>query len=352
MKKNIGGKMNSLKIIKIMSCLLLLNLTIGLHLLAQKPLPNQKPCLFDGAIKPNSGTAKMPYTASVHYYDPDGKKPSKIQVFVDEVGFTLKLSTGKINDGIYKGKLTLPPGEHSYYFYAEDDGNKSTRFPRYGAKMGPLVGVTRPYLKSAELSNGGLLQKIGTDKTIYTYTVNYNDPQYSAPQKIYVVVDGIMYPMSLHNGAPEKGTYIAVLNLPAGKHAYYFKAMDFLGNCISLPKVGFVRGPQVTETSNNSPRLFDMKLEPGIGYSSTSYSYYITYLDDDFDSPSLIQVVIDGETYLLKLYQGKSYNGVYRFQTKHYIGNYHNFYYYCEDGRGGNYRSPESGTFHGPVVVK
>jgi hypothetical protein len=338
-------------VIKLFVAVLLVNFTIG-SLLAQKPLPNMQPCLFDGIIEPISGIAKMAYIASVHYYDPDGRKPLNIQVFVDEIGYTLKLSTGQFNDGIYKAKLTLPPAVHSYYFYAEDDYGKPTRYPRYGAKTGPLVGIKIPYLKPAQLSNGGLLQSIGTDKTFYTYTVNYKDPQYGPPQKIFVIVDGIMYPMALHKGQAENGTYIAILTLPAGKHAYYFKAMDFAGYCISLPEKGFIRGPQVSETFNNSPRLIDAKLEPGIGYSSNNYTYYVTYLDDDSDSPSIINVVIDGETYPLKLQQGKSDNGVYSFRTKNYIGYYHNYYFYCEDGRGGSCRTPEVGTYHGPVVVR
>lgn len=317
-------------------------------LMAQKSTFNQKPCLYDGKIEPSSGTIKIPYTASVYYYDPDGKKPNKIQIIIDDINYPLKRSQGQPNKGLYTAKLTLPPGEHNYYFEAEDDNGALVRFPRYGTKKGPLVGITKP----AQLTKGGVLRKSGTDKTLYTYTIHYFDPQDNPPQKIYVVVDGITYPMSLHKGRRSNGTYIAVLTLPAGSHAYYFKAMDAQGNCISLPEDGFIRGPEVVESANSSPNLFDVKLEPIIGYKSQAFTYLVTYLDKDFDPPSLIHIVIDGESYPLKLKAGKNYNGIYYFRTKQYLGNYHNYYFYCEDGRGGSCRIPATGTFHGPVVVK
>ncbi|MEO0092177.1 MAG: hypothetical protein ABIK61_05680 [candidate division WOR-3 bacterium] len=334
-------------------CLLFSSVSINAQsIISDATKLNNRPCLFDGTIEPQSGTARNVYIASVHYYDPDGKRPSRIEVFVDDVSYPLKRKTGKPNDGIYRCKLTLPPGEHLYYFYAEDEQGKSARLPRYSAKKGPLVGVTKPILDRARLTKGGVFQKSGTDKTLYTYTVNYYDPKCNPPKEVAVYVDCIKYPMRLHKGSPSNGTYIATLTLPPGKHAYYFRAIDNLNNCISLPEQGFIRGPEVTETYNTSPQLFDVKLDPIIGYKPTTFTYYVTYLDEDFDTPSLIQIVIDGETYPLKLKQGKPYNGVYTFKTQHYLGNYHKYHFYCEDGRGGSCRVPPTGDFHGPVVVR
>jgi hypothetical protein len=349
---NTGGDMRMSSLFKLLFVTLLV-LAVGIPVLyAQEPIPNQKPCMYEGTIEPQSGTARTAYIASVHYYDPDGKKPVKIQVFVDDVSYSLKRASGKFNDGIYRCRLTLPPGEHTYYFYGEDDMGREVRMPRYGVKKGPAVSLTKPWIKPAKLSDAGLFQKAGNDKMTYTYTIHYCDPQDKPPQKLYVVVDGIMYPMTLHKGKAYDGSYIAILNLPAGHHAYYFKALDMLGNCISLPEEGFVRGPEVTENMNSSPRLFDVYLDPIIGYKSTKFNYHVTYLDDDFDSPSILKIVIDGESYPLRLKSGKTYNGIYTFSAKQYIGNYHNYYFYCEDGRGGSCRIPETGTYHGPVVVK
>jgi hypothetical protein len=343
-----GGSMKHSKYVLIAIPILVLFSILS----AQELELNKAPCLYEGMIEPQTGTIRNSYTASVHYYDPDGQRPLQIQVYVNDMGYTLKRASGKHNNGIYKTKLTLPPGKHGYYFYAEDDYGMPVRYPRYGVVRGPEVNVDKPYIKPACLSKGGLLNNYGTDKSVYTYTVHYYDPNDRAPKKLNVIVDNINYPMTLHKGDPHNGSYIAQLNLPAGPHAYYFKALDAMGNCISLPQQGFMRGPQITESHNNYPTLFDMKLDPQIGYKSNRYTYFVTYIDKDCDPPSIMQIVIDEKPFNLRLKQGKKYNGVYAFKTSHYIGNLHNYYFYCEDGRGGSCRFPETGYFYGPVVVK
>lgn len=326
---------------------------ILIPILHAQNLPLTKaPCLYQGTIEPQSGTIRNSYIASVYYYDPDGKRPIRIQVYVNDIGYTLKRASGKTNNGIYKTKLTLPPGKHSYYFYAEDDDGEAVRFPRYGNINGPTVSARKPYIQPAQLTNGGLLDNSGTDTKIFTYTVDFIDPNDKHPQKIYVVIDGINFPMQLHKGNSYNGTYIAQLKLPPGKHAYYFKALDAMGNCNSLPDHGFIRGPEISETRNSYPILSDVKLEPEIGYASQAYTYRVNYIDKDCDPPSLMQIIIDEKPYNLRLKNGSKYNGIYTFKMNHFIGNYHNYYFYCEDGRGGSCRFPETGYFYGPVVVK
>ncbi len=344
-----GGSMKILKYLVIFMSVLLI---IFAKTYAQDLTLNKQPCLYDGVIEPQSGTTRNIYIASVRYYDPDGKKPIQIKVFVNENGYNLKKSSGKYNNGVYKTKLSLPAGKHSYYFYAEDDHGFSIKYPQYGVIKGPTVNLNRPYQQPATLMEGGLYQKIGTNKSIYTYTVRFKDPNEKPPKKIRVVVDGISYPMQLHKGKLYDGIFLAKLTLPTGKHAYYFKAYDALGNCITLPEQGFVRGPDVISHQNSNPKLLDNKIEPPIGYKANTYSYYVTYIDEDNDPPSLMQIYINEQPYDLKLKQGKPYNGIYYLKYSHFVGNYHNYYFYCEDGRGGSYRFPETGYFYGPVVVK
>lgn len=340
-----------MKLIKFVLVFILL-LTFIPKIQAQNLQLNKNPCLYDGKIEPLSGVTRNTYIASVYYYDPDGKRPIRIQVYVNDVGYTMKRVSGRPNIGIYKVKLTLPYGKHSYYFYAEDDDGEACRFPRYGNINGPTVNARKPFVKPAILSKGGLLANYGNDSKVFTYTVNFEDPNDKAPKKIFVVIDGINYSMQLHKGNPWCGTYLTQTELSAGKHAFYFKAIDAMGNCISLPEHGFIRGPEVSETRNSNPALIDAKLEPEIGYTSQSYSYRVNYIDKDFDPPSIIQIIIDEKPFNLKLKKGNKYNGVYYYNTNHYIGNYHNYYFYCEDGRGGSCRFPETGYFYGPVVVK
>jgi len=339
-------------LVKFVLSLVLLQFISLPKLSAQEPLINMKPCLCDAMIEPQTGSARTTYIASVRYQDQNGKAPATIQVFVDDVGYPLKRLSGTANNGIYKCKLTLPPGEHSYYFYAEDDQGRTVRMPRYNVKKGPTVGVINLVTEPAKLSNGGALQESGTNKTVLTYTTHYYDPQSKIPQKVYVVIDDIKYPMHRHKGVAYNGTYLASITLPPGDHGYYFSAIDAAGNCITLPEDGYIRGPEITEMNNVTPQLSDEKTDPSIGYKSTAFTYLVKYVDPDFDPPSIINVVINGESYPLKLKAGKSYDGIYSYRTKLFLGNLHNYYFYCEDGRGGTCRMPPKGAFHGPVVVK
>ena len=97
---------------------------------------NTKPCLCYPTISPMEGTARTVYVASAKYRDVDGDVPAKVEVYIDNVAYPMRLAGGKAADGTYRARLTLPPGEHSYYFYAQDARGADERFPRYGAKPG------------------------------------------------------------------------------------------------------------------------------------------------------------------------------------------------------------------------
>ncbi|MCS7258855.1 MAG: hypothetical protein NZ601_05795, partial [candidate division WOR-3 bacterium] len=314
---------------------------------------NKAPCLSEGIIEPEQGTFKTTYTARVHYYDIDGRKPSVIKVVINDLEHVLKRKSGKANNGVYEAKLRLPYGVHKYYFYAEDDNGLPARYPQYGYLTGPVVTSYKSYTKPAKLYRGSVYQEQGTEQTVFTYSVYYFDEYQKPPKAIFAVIDGIEYSMKLHKGEAHNGLYIVqITNLSPSSHAYYFKAIDNNNNCIRLPKYGFIRGPEVSETKNRPPKLFEARLNPEIGYQSDRYSYEITYLDEDRDFPSIINIVINEIAYPMKLKKGKPYNGIYTFTTKHYPGNYHTYYFYCEDGRGGCFRLPAKGYFYGPIVVK
>lgn len=342
--KNNGGKMKGLMVVL---ALCFLSTVSATEL-------NKAPCLTAGTIEPEQGTFKTIYVARVHYYDIDGRKPTMIKVVINEdMEYTLKRRQGKSNNGIYETKIRLPYGIHKYYFYAEDDNGLPSRYPQYGYLTGPVVTPTKSYTKPAKLYKGSVDKNQGTDANMFTYTVYYYDEYQKPPQKLFVVIDGIEYPMRLHKGQAYNGLYIAqISNLSPGPHAYYFKAIDNNGNCIKLPHYGFIRGPEVAEKKNRVPKLFDARLNPEIGYQSDRYQYEITYLDEDRDAPSVINIVINEIAYPMKLKKGKPYNGIYTFSTKHHPGNYHTYYFYCEDGRGGSFRLPTRGYFYGPVVIK
>ncbi len=313
---------------------------------------NSKPCLCGARITPLAGTARTVYVAQVKYSDPDGDIPARVEVYVDNIAYPLRLIRGRPNEGIYQARLTLPPGEHTYYFYAEDVRGLSERFPRYGSKRGPNVGTNRTFNRLPVLTNGGVYFESGSEDATYTFTVNYEDKDGTNPRAVRVIIDGIVRDMTLHRGTPANGIYLYRTRLPAGPHSYYFVGIDDCGACVAHPRHGFLRGPEVAAMPNQPPQLIEPRVDPMIGTAQTRFIYRVEYRDPDGDPPSIARVYINGIPHDMKLRSGRSHTGIYTYRTRHYLGNFHEYYYYFEDGRGGTCRLPETGTFHGPNVVR
>lgn len=330
-----------------------LGLLLGLFFSLIYPQKNSKPFLQDGEILPSEGTMKKAYIARVHYLDADGDPPTKIFVYIDGVPYPLKLKKGNPANGwYYSAKLTLPPGEHKYYFYCEDGRGKSDRYPRYGEKTGPIVGVHKKLNRKSNLQKGGLYFEEGEEGKIFIFKVDYYDPDLKPPKAVMVVVDGRAYPMELYKGEKGNGTYIKRLKLEPMKHGYYFMAIDDKGEKVALPEEGYISGPMVYEKENTPPFLTDWKLTPELGGPNRTFTFSAFYKDEDFDPPAIIQVVIDNIPYDMKLVKGKKYYGIYQFRKKFLEGKFYKYYFYCEDGRGGIRRVPEKGFFFGPFVIK
>jgi hypothetical protein len=314
---------------------------------------NLKPCLCQAMIRPIDGVARTTFVATVRYYDADGDAPEAVMVYVDDNAYPMQLVKGRAYDGIYRARFTLAPGEHEYYFFARDARGMSERYPRYGAKHGPYVGTRKLYNRQAILTEGGVWFDYGTDKNIYTFTVHYRDRDICrAPRGVTVFVDGIQHDMKLHKGTPNNGIYLYQAMLPAGPHAYYFVAKDGDGDCVTLPKHGFLRGPEVAESMNTPPVLTDERLIPPTGSHRTKYAYTVHYMDEDADNPSVALIYIDDQPFQLRHAAGKPYSGLYIYRGFHHVGWDHDYYFYFEDGRGGVCRFPERGSFHGPIVTR
>ncbi|MEO0071556.1 MAG: hypothetical protein ABIK39_05675 [candidate division WOR-3 bacterium] len=320
---------------------------------------NHGPCLCRPSITPMQGGARQVYVAQVRYSDPDNDPPAKVEVYVDGIAYPMRLVKGKAAAGIYQARLTLTPGEHTYYFYAEDVRGASERFPRIGAKPGPFVGFGKQtYNRLPVLSKGGYYEDYITGSGVYTFTLNYLDKDGQNPQAVRVVIDGIPYDMKLHKGSPAAGVYLYKTKLSPGTHCYYFVGIDDCGACVLHPQQGVLYISAISEEKNSSPLLIgepfliSEKVEPAAGNSRTVFSYYVEYRDPDCDPPSRAEVYINGKPYKMKLVGGKPSTGIYRYRTRLYPGSFHNYYFYFEDGKGGFCRYPTIGYFHGPVVVR
>lgn len=329
----------------------MVSLALTLPLFAE--MANNSPCLCGAKIIPIQGSARNAYIAQVRYSDPDNDPPAKVEVYIDGIAYPMRRVKGKPTAGIYQARLTLPPGEHKYYFYAEDVRGMSNRFPRYGEKPGPYVGTGKNvYDRLPILSNGGVHEEFVTGSGVYTFTVDYLDKDGKNPRAVRVVIDGIPYDMQLLQGSPAAGVYYYKTTLTPGNHVYYFAGIDDCGSCVLHPKYGVIYGPKVAERENDGPILTGEKVEPAAGYPNTVFTYYVEYRDPNNDPPSRAEIYINGKPHQMRFVSGKPHTGLYRYQTRLYLGAYHNYYYYFEDGKGGFCRYPEIGYFHGPVVTK
>ncbi len=320
---------------------------------------NSKPCLGHPKISPMTGVAKTVFVATLNYSDPDGDAAAKVEVYIDNTAYPMKrVGKGKAAQATYRARLTLPPGEHSYYFYAEDVRGATERFPRYGAYNGPYVGAKKPMNRLPILSEGGVYFDYGSNQSIYTYAVHYKDMDCPPSPKVKVVVDGIYHDMKLHSGKANDGIYQYQTLLPVGPHAYYFMARDRNGDCVSLPSAGFLRGPEVVDMPNTPPALLDQRHEPKVGGTRNEwgcpvrYNFLVHYNDIDGDDPPVALIYIDNVPHSMKRIKGNAANGLYSYTSGEFLSNMHTYYYYFEDGNGASVRMPEVGVFHGPVVTR
>lgn len=325
-------------------------LTLALPIFAAEA--NRRPCLCEAKITPLQGTGRTAYIAQVRYSDPDNDPPAKVEVYIDGMAYPMKRIKGKAAAGIYQAKLNLSAGEHNYYFYAEDVRGLSERYPRYGAKPGPYVGTGKQvYNRLPVLTNGACYQDYITQQNVYTFSVNYQDKDGDRPKAVRVNIDGIWHDMKLQQGAPANGLYVFKAKLAPGNHYYYFAGIDQCGACALHPAYGVIHGPSVWERGNTAPKLLGEKVEPAAANRGALVTYYVEYRDLDNDPPTRAEIYINGKPHKMQLMCGKPCEGVYRFRTRLCPSIYHNYYFYFEDGKGGWDRLPESGSFHGPVVI-
>lgn len=313
---------------------------------------NHRPCLCRAEIVPLQGSARNVYLARVRYSDPDDDPPAKVEIYIDGIAYPMRLIKGKAGSGIYQARLTLSSGEHNYYFYAEDIRGLSERYPRQGVKPGPYVGKGKlMYNNLPVLTNGGYQEDFVTGSNVYTFTVRYQDKDGVKPKAVRVNIDGIWHDMGLLQGEPADGIYYYQTQLKPGNHFYYFAGVDQCGACMLHPAYGVIYGPKVREWGNSSPQLMGGKVEPAAGNQGTVFTYYVEYRDANNDPPARAEIYINGKPHRMRLVGGKAYTGVYSYRTRLYPGVYHNYYFYFEDGKGGFYRYPETGYFHGPAVT-
>jgi C1A family cysteine protease len=101
---------------------------------------------------------------------------------------------------------------------------------------------------------------------------------------------------------------------------------------------------------DHPPALSNPQVTPTVGAPGDTFSYYVQYYDQDGDTPSVKNVVIDGASHATTLVSGTASNGWYGYDASLAVGS-HTYYFLFEDSRGAQARAPlGTVTLSGPDV--
>ncbi|HUT04375.1 MAG TPA: FG-GAP-like repeat-containing protein [bacterium] len=129
------------------------------------------------------------------------------------------------------------------------------------------------------------------------------------------------------------------------------RAADVEGN--QMPDYGF----SFTTAGNTAPTLKNGSVNPPIGDTDDVFSFYVDYVDEDYDRPDRADAVIVDEsetrvaTLPMQVLSTYSYNGTYQAATSLGQGSYY-YYFDFEDAFGASCRLPETGYYSGPEVQR
>jgi predicted transcriptional regulator len=250
----------------------------------------------------------------------------------------------------------LSAGNHTYYFMFNDSKN-SSRYPVTGDLKGPSVSKLPDPNNPPRLYYGYVYPVRGTNQTNFTYYVYYYDADNDTPTMKYVVIDGVRYDMKPaytgpnHYGTTAAGMYSYTTKLPVGNHTYYFIFSDGT-DTVRLPKTGNYSGPQVVVyPDNKSPVLWNGRVTPTLGNTSTEFVYSVHYRDPEGKAPTTKIIYIDGVAHAMSYVSG-SYgtNATFQYKTTLSVGT-HSYHFLFSDGTN-TVKLPSYGSYYGPVVKR
>ncbi len=318
--------------------------------------PNNAPTLSSGSVSPTSGTTSTTFTYKVTYKDADNDPPVTKKVYIDSTSYTMTKISGNYTIGaVYQYQTTLSVGNHTYYFYFTD-GNGTARLPINGTNFGPTVTSGGPTNNPPTLSNGFVTPTSGKTNTNFVYQVTYKDIDGDKPTIQYVYIDWTPYTMYFVNGTYKSGAiYQYNTTLAVGNHTFRFYFRDTNSATAWLPTMNTTYfGPIVTSGTggtNNAPILYNGFVSPTAGYTTTTFTYQVTYKDTDNDAPVAKYVYIDNKAYTMSYSSGNYQQGaIYKYTTKLSVGN-HNYYFSFKD-YGKLALLPFNGSYSGPIVNK
>jgi hypothetical protein len=137
------------------------------------------------------------------------------------------------------------------------------------------------------------------------------------------------------------------VSLTEGKHTLMLEYYED----VYAARVSFTADDTSIFTWNDSPVLSNGYVTPSSGTPPTTYYYYVTFQDNEGETPQYVRVNIDGTSHDMT-YQSGSYTSgaTYRYTASSLSAGFHTYYSEALDGEGATGRYPSSGSLLGPTV--
>jgi hypothetical protein len=270
--------------------------------------PNSDPILDDGYVTPNIGDPDTIFIYRIRYYDTDGDETKHAKVYIDDIphSMTPVSDLDENNDSVfetwfeYETKLNL--GNHEFYFkFKDDNGSAAVCWPTESEEQSVIDGPVVNQIENQPpiLGNGSVSPSVGHRLYLYSYTISYYDFEGDEPTIAIVVIDGV--PFNLTRAKIAQNIYFYETYEPLGEHLFHF---EFWNEDYQQ----FVRYPADLGTEILGPIVLDMppqldsgQVEPAIGTPGTIFKFSIWYSDIENDLPETAEVIIDNQTFEMKI---------------------------------------------------
>jgi hypothetical protein len=271
-------------------------------------------------VSPAAGGPDTHFVYSIVY---TGTSPPTVHnVIVDgkAIGMTAVADLGKGKEE-YQAATTLAPGVPHTYSFKFKSGNDTWKLPLNkvpfsGPTVAPFdltgVRVTSPGTKDGTA-------QLGQPATII---VKYESPAGVTPTTADVLIDGDSHPMELTGGSPTTGMRYRykTSSLSEGEHYLQFEFNDGTG-LADFQENGFSVTPITLRHSAVNPKS---------GSTSTSFTFSTVYYGQD--TPSTVDVVVDGKPYPLTYQSGSDATGATYSTALQLKAGKHHFAFYATDG--------------------
>ncbi|MGA1821487.1 MAG: PKD domain-containing protein [Thermoplasmatota archaeon] len=305
--------------------------------------------LKNGGVSPEAGwPGNTTFGFYVNYSDSGNLPPSSVDVVIDNIHHSMNTPSGNYASGINctLSLKTINPGNHSYYFIAQNTSYPNWTYARYPANGSLSLSVLGsnyyPNLNYTGHDPSNPLE----NQTVMFWAV-YTDLGGDAPLFVNVVINGTQYNMS-GDGTNYKGGVWYHYNhtFTSGfSHTYCFETMDD-----NPDRRLYYRTGNRTLAMRAEPELYNGTVTPESGDArKTNFTFSVVYRNRNGDSPYYIHLVIEGRSYSMDRvdYNSSFEDGVeYERTLSQFFSGMHEYYFYAYSRYGDPVRLPSgNGTY-------